>query len=97
MKRSPDGECTFLDKVQNAQAAGAAAVVMYDYIDGEPLIRMGWTPEDERDTPVRIPSVFVSALSGAALSNLIEMEVSTAHDLDGVRVGVKVHLCVGGL
>ena len=79
VKRSLDGECTFLEKVQNAQAAGAAAVVVYDYIESEPLIRMGWTPEDEKDTPVRIPSVFVSALSGAALADLIAMEVSAFH------------------
>ena len=37
---APDGkECSFDQKVRNAQAAGAAAAVVYDSVE-EPLIRM---------------------------------------------------------
>ncbi len=56
------GGCPFADKVQNAQAAGAIAVVVINNISGAPT-SMGGTPT----MPITIPSVMVSNETGASI------------------------------
>ena len=65
------GTCPFLQKIKNAQDAGAIAVIMMNNADGTP-IPMGGTETD----PIIIPSVMISkadgdALQAALLSNTI--------------------------
>jgi hypothetical protein len=60
------GECDFIEKVRNAQGAGAVAVVVAND-QGEHLFRMYSSDEDTGD--VLIPSVFVTTSTGNALPN----------------------------
>ncbi len=55
------GSCAFIDKVQNAQDAGAIAVIMMNNVDGTP-IPMGGT-----STTITIPSVMISKADGDLL------------------------------
>ena len=55
------GSCTFSDKVTNATAAGATAVVVYNNKDGDATLVMG-SLED-----TTIPAIMVSQNSGAAI------------------------------
>ena len=57
------GSCPFVDKVANAQAAGAIAVIVINNIGGAP-IAMGGT-----DPSITIPSVMISDVNGASLVN----------------------------
>jgi fungalysin metallopeptidase (M36)/PA domain-containing protein/K319-like protein len=56
------GACAFVDKVRNAQAAGAIAVIVANNKDGDDSFTMGGTADD-----VTIPNVMVSQNEGAAL------------------------------
>lgn len=60
------GNCAFVDKVRNAQAAGAAGVIVYNN-QGDGLIAMAGTAPD-----VIIPSIFIGQSDGEALKELIE-------------------------
>lgn len=55
------GDCTFVDKVQRAQNAGAVAVIMVNNVAGAP-ITMGGT-----SGTITIPSVMISDVDGATL------------------------------
>ena len=64
------GSCTFVEKVKNAQTAGAIAVIMMNNVDGTP-VAMGGT-----DGTITIPSVMISKADGdileaAALSGTV--------------------------
>ena len=72
------GGCEFLDKVLNAQKAGASLVIVgnrehdpsssaVDAEDDEMLIRMDDGPRKEESATVRIPSIFVSRKSARAI------------------------------
>ncbi|KAJ7281184.1 hypothetical protein O6H91_Y366700 [Diphasiastrum complanatum] len=56
------GECTFQTKVELAQNAGFAAVIVYDNEDNEDLITMSGD-----STGIKIPAVFVSKAAGKIL------------------------------
>lgn len=56
------GTCPFLQKIKNAQDAGAIAVIMMNNVDGTP-VPMGGTETD----PITIPSVMISKADGDAL------------------------------
>lgn len=58
IRRSSDvrGACTFMQKVENAQAAGASGVLVYDNVLEDRLIKMA-KPSSTDD--VFIPSAFV--------------------------------------
>lgn len=60
---SGEGECTFQDKVENAQKSGYSGAIVYNYLDDE-LIPMGG------DADVLIPSVFVGKTDGIRIKNL---------------------------
>lgn len=55
------GNCTFVEKVKNAQNAGAIAVIMMNNVDGTP-VAMGGT-----DGTITIPSVMISKADGDIL------------------------------
>ncbi|KGL62829.1 glycoside hydrolase, GH74 family [Polaribacter sp. Hel1_85] len=52
------GDCSFVDKVKNAQNAGAIAVIMMNNVSGEPI------PMGGEDATITIPSVMISKESG---------------------------------
>ena len=59
------GECTFVEKVKNAQDAGAIAVIMLNNVSGEP-IPMGGT-----DSSITIPAVMISKEYGDAIESVL--------------------------
>lgn len=52
------GDCAFVDKVKNAQNAGAVAVIMMNNVSGEPI------PMGGEDATITIPSVMISKEHG---------------------------------
>ena len=68
------GECTFSEKILNAQAAGAVAVVMFT--DSRPKIAMGGD-----GAGIAIPGVMIDQSKGLDLVALLE---------DGIRVTARV-------
>ncbi|WP_448211168.1 S8 family serine peptidase [Colwellia sp. MEBiC06753] len=65
------GGCAFTIKVENAQAAGAAATVVYNnQVDSGPFV-MGGTAE----TPITIPAMMVGNSNGLALAAEVDSEV----------------------
>jgi len=60
------GNCTFVTKVKNAQAAGALAVVVADNVPGSPPIQMVGT-----DPSINIPSVLISQADGARIKTAL--------------------------
>jgi len=67
------GACTFQLKVENAQAAGAIAVVVYNNVGGDPIV-MGGTGG------VTIPAVMVSMANGNALTTAIDADTTFTLD-----------------
>ncbi len=59
------GECYFVDKVMNAQNAGAVAVVMVNNVYGPPIIMGG------SSSSINIPSFMISKEDGEVLMNAI--------------------------
>lgn len=55
------GDCTFVEKVKNAQLAGAVGAIVMNNVDGQP-IPMGGT-----DTTITIPSIMISKADGDLL------------------------------
>lgn len=60
---SQEGECTFQEKVENAQKSGYSGAIVYNYLDDE-LIPMGG------DADVLIPSVFVGKTDGLRIRTM---------------------------
>lgn len=52
------GECNFVNKVKNAQDAGAVGVIMMNNVSGEPI------PMGGDDTSITIPSIMISKEDG---------------------------------
>jgi len=71
------GTCYFVDKVKNAQNAGAIGVLMINNVPGTPII-MGGT-----DATITIPSVMISKADGAAI--LTALQNSTAINVNIVN------------
>lgn len=63
----PNSNCTFDQKVHNAEASGASAVIVYDNVDG-PLVIMA-KPGDHPEPG--IPAVFVTRSSGLEMLRLL--------------------------
>ncbi|ESQ31089.1 hypothetical protein EUTSA_v10004724mg [Eutrema salsugineum] len=57
------GECSFEDKLLNAQNSGFQAVIVYDNVDNEDLVVMKVNPQD-----ITVNAVFVSNVAGEILS-----------------------------
>lgn len=75
------GACAFVTKVQNAQAAGAIAVVVINSHSGSP-VTMGGVEDPEN--PIGIPSVMITQDAGATIMELMnageEVMVSLKND-----------------
>jgi len=59
------GTCLFVDKVKNAQNAGAIGVLMINNVSGGPIIMGG------DDATITIPSVMISKADGVAILNAL--------------------------
>lgn len=66
------GNCTFVQKVRNAQTAGAIAVVIYDSTGNNPIF-MGGTASD-----ITIPVVMIKRTDGIFIRNLISGGVNVS-------------------
>ncbi|HEX8507526.1 MAG TPA: T9SS-dependent M36 family metallopeptidase [Hymenobacter sp.] len=77
------GNCGFADKVQNAQKAGAIAVVVINNAPGAPIV-MGGTPLSPLPAIV-IPAVMISQADGQTIRGLLnaQTEVTVALKNDG--------------
>jgi hypothetical protein len=64
------GNCGFADKVQNAQKAGAVAVVVINNVSGEPTV-MGGTPTTATPAIV-IPAVMISLEAGQRIRQQLD-------------------------
>ncbi len=72
------GNCPFVDKVQNAQDAGAIAVIIINNIAGDGYFNMGGTSNS-----ITIPSVMVSLEDGnelVALSSMVTQDFNLGFD-----------------
>ena len=73
------GDCTFIQKIKNAQDAGAIAVIMMDNVEGTSVAMGGQVPDPD---PITIPSVIISKADGDVLeaaisSNTINVTLAT--------------------
>jgi len=59
------GACTFVDKIANAEAAGAAGVVVYNNVAGDPIVMGG-------SGTFGIPAVMVSLSDGQTIQAAVE-------------------------
>ena len=82
------GTCFFVDKVKNAQDAGAIGVLMINNVGGLPII-MGGT-----DNSITIPAVMISKVDGAAildaLTNNTNIDVTITNNNTSISVGYLV-------
>jgi hypothetical protein len=86
--RGPTGNpCTFIQKVRNAQAAGAIAVVVVDNVTESPPPNMAGT---DPQMTIIIPSAHVTLADGNALKNAGPVTV-TLHTLPNVRAGADAN------
>ncbi|RYE22284.1 MAG: hypothetical protein EOP51_13650, partial [Sphingobacteriales bacterium] len=85
------GNCDFLVKVQNAQAAGAIAVIVINNVAGAPIVMGG----ANASAGILIPAVMVSDADGAALVAQVAngLNITLAPDMiDGdLDNGIVVH------
>jgi uncharacterized delta-60 repeat protein len=73
------GDCPFVQKIKNAQDAGAIAVIMMDNVEGTSVAMGGQVPDPD---PITIPSVIISKADGDVLeaaisSNTINVTLAT--------------------
>lgn len=81
------GECTFVNKVQYAQDAGAVAVVVVNSFAGAPIV-MGGT-----STTINIPAIMISHADGQLIMDAIQSETvnaTLAFDTDNDPSGVLI-------
>ncbi len=81
------GDCLFVDKVKNAQDAGAIGVLMINNVDGFPIVMGG----DDPNNTINIPSVMISKADGQvlidALNNGTNINV-TASNNEGIVMSI---------
>ncbi len=68
------GICTFVQKVHNAQDAGAGAVIVVNNVAGDPITMGG------SDPTITIPSVMVSLANGTTIKAGLPATGTVAHD-----------------
>ncbi|MEM6784321.1 MAG: T9SS-dependent M36 family metallopeptidase [Bacteroidota bacterium] len=101
------GSCNFVDKVRNAQAAGAAAAIIFNCEPGadgcstnnpgEGIISMG-LPAGDDDSDITIPSVFVQRSTGLLLiDNAAAVSLTGAARDSDLDNGVILHEYVHGV
>ena len=67
------GDCDFVVKARNAQAAGASAALIYDRVSG-PILTMIAGDNDASD--IDIPSIIITQEKGFALAARLKSENS---------------------
>jgi hypothetical protein len=77
------GSCAFTQKVANAQAAGAIAVIVVDNVPGSPPPALGGT-----DPTITIPSIRITMSDGQNLKNFLHFR-SRSHSGLMAKVGVN--------
>lgn len=82
------GSCGFADKVQNAQKAGAVAVVVVNNAPGAP-IAMGGTPTTALPAIV-IPAVMISQADGQTIRTLLNAQTVVAVALKNDGAGPEI-------
>lgn len=82
------GTCGFADKVQNAQIAGAIAVVVINNAPGAP-IAMGGTPTLPQPA-ITIPAVMISQADGAAIRSLLDAQTAVTVALKNDGSGPEI-------
>lgn len=80
------GGCTFVQKVTNAQAVGAIAVVVANHLPGMPITMGGDGPH------IEIPSVMVSLDDGDAIKAGLPATGGVAANPDGPPCGTGLHM-----
>jgi len=82
------GECFFVDKIMNAQNAGAVAVIIINNVAGTPI-----TMDISNGTSIDIPTFMITENDGVALMSTMGTEtvnVTFAYDTDNDPAGVLV-------
>ncbi len=85
------GTCYFVDKVKNAQNAGAIGVLMINNVDGSPII-MGGT-----DATITIPSVMISKADGAAILNALNNSTTISVNITNNHTDFAMGYIVPGI
>ncbi|HLV59287.1 MAG TPA: M36 family metallopeptidase [Natronosporangium sp.] len=85
------GECPFTQKVANAQAAGAVAVIVANNVPGDPITMGG------ADPTIEIPSVMVSLDNGDAIKAGLPATGTVAAVQSKPVEGTQVTISLGGL
>ncbi len=84
--RGPTGNpCTFVQKVRNAQAAGAIAVVVVNNVPDSPPPNMSGT-----DPTITIPSVHITQADGNTLKNQPGPVTVTVHTVQSIYAGADM-------
>ena len=65
------GECSFVQKVRNAEEAGAGLVIIIDNLKGEDVSRLAIS-DDGSGAGLRIPSMLISYEEGMKLVDFLE-------------------------
>ena len=85
------GNCTFVQKIQMAQAQGASGVIVHNNNGQHELVIMGGVVAPS-ETPITIPSVFVSQATGAKFREYLAASNSTA-PVAGETLKVELSSC----
>lgn len=93
------GNCAFVDKVLNAQQAGAKGVIIFDNVETNVLVLMGG-----EDNTITIPAVAVLKSAGDGLKSLLTTQtvnVTLQHSIDktdgGLDNGIIAHEYAHGI
>ncbi len=85
------GTCFFVDKVKNAQNAGAIGVLMINNVGGNPII-MGGT-----DNTINIPAVMISKADGQAILNTLNNSTPVTATITNNNTTISVGYLVPGI
>jgi hypothetical protein len=85
------GTCYFVDKVKNAQNAGAIGVLMINNVPGTPII-MGGT-----DASITIPSVMISKADGVAILNALNNSTTVSVTITNNHTDIPMGYIVPGI
>ncbi len=85
------GTCYFVDKVKNAQDAGAVGVLMINNVGGDPIIMGG------NDNTITIPAVMISKTDGEAILNALNNSTSIDATITNNNTSISVGYLVPGI
>ncbi len=85
------GTCYFVDKVKNAQNAGAIGVLMINNVPGTPIIMGG------SDATITIPSVMISKADGQAILNALNSSTAINATITNNHTDISLGYLVPGI